>query len=102
MAHPMSVGDRSDTDVAEYTTDSSSGALAHELPVVEKALPATISSHLAEVSTHLKLSETTIVFAHVCVYITLLPDRSHSRFVCTRMLTVRFRYCGNMLSLREK
>jgi hypothetical protein len=49
VVHPMSVGDRSDTDAAEYTSDSSSGALVHGLPV-EEVLPTTVSSHLAEVS----------------------------------------------------
>jgi hypothetical protein len=66
VAHPMSVGDRSDTDAAEYTSDSSSGALAHELPVVETASPATVSSHLAEVSCYLKLS-VIMYFTHTIV-----------------------------------
>ena len=49
VAHSMSVADRSDTDVPECTSDSSRGAVAHELPI-EKALNLKASSHIAEVS----------------------------------------------------
>jgi hypothetical protein len=100
VAHPMSVGDRSDTDVAEYTSDSSSGALAHELPV-QKALPATVSSHLAEVS-HLEVCErisayaymlTTLLNKHICALLACMavtvatePCMLSSLFCCFILL----------------